>query len=262
MKSVTIPLLQKKKHTEKITMLTAYDSLMARLFDSEVDILLVGDSLAMSFGGHDDTLGVGIDEMIYHTRAVARHTRESLVVLDMPFGSYDTQENALKNAIRAYKEGGADAIKLEGGIQKAGIVTHLVDNGIAVMGHIGLKPQFVRAEGGYKIKGRTQEQQDSLLKDAKALQESGAFALVLEGVVASVAEAITKELTIPTIGIGSGAKVDGQVLVWSDMLGLFEEFKPKFVRRYLDGADLVRQSVRAYVKDVKEGRFPDSSESY
>lgn len=243
-------------------MLTAYDSLMARLFDSEVDILLVGDSLAMSFGGHDDTLGVGIDEMIYHTRAVARHTRESLVVLDMPFGSYDTQENALKNAIRAYKEGGADAIKLEGGIQKAGIVTHLVDNGIAVMGHIGLKPQFVRAEGGYKIKGRTQEQQDSLLKDAKALQESGAFALVLEGVVASVAEAITKELTIPTIGIGSGAKVDGQVLVWSDMLGLFEEFKPKFVRRYLDGADLVRQSVRAYVKDVKEGRFPDSSESY
>lgn len=243
-------------------MLTAYDSLMARLFDGEVDILLVGDSLAMSFGGHDDTLGVGIDEMIYHTRAVARHTRESLVVLDMPFGSYDTQENALKNAIRAYKEGGADAIKLEGGIQKAGIVTHLVDNGIAVMGHIGLKPQFVRAEGGYKIKGRTQEQQDSLLKDAKALQESGAFALVLEGVVASVAEAITKELMIPVIGIGSGAGVDGQVLVWSDMLGLFEEFKPKFVRHYLDGADLVRQSVRAYVKDVKEGRFPDSSESY
>lgn len=262
MKSVTIPLLQKKKHIEKITMLTAYDSLMARLFDGEVDILLVGDSLAMSFGGHDDTLGVGIDEMIYHTRAVARHTRESLVVLDMPFGSYDTQENALKNAIRAYKEGGADAIKLEGGIQKAGIVAHLVDNGIAVMGHIGLKPQFVRAEGGYKIKGRTQEQQDSLLKDAKALQESGAFALVLEGVVASVAEAITKELTIPTIGIGSGAEVDGQVLVWSDMLGLFEKFKPKFVRRYLNGADLVRQSVRAYVKDVKEGRFPDSSESY
>lgn len=243
-------------------MLTAYDSLMARLFDGEVDILLVGDSLAMSFGGHDDTLGVGIDEMIYHTNAVARHTRESLVVLDMPFGSYDTQENALKNAIRAYKEGRADAIKLEGGIQKAGIVTHLVDNGIAVMGHIGLKPQFVRAEGGYKIKGRTQEQQDSLLKDAKALQESGAFALVLEGVVASVAEAITKELMIPVIGIGSGAGVDGQVLVWSDMLGLFEEFKPKFVRRYLNGADLVRQSVRAYVKDVKEGRFPDSSESY
>ncbi len=243
-------------------MLTAYDSLMARLFDGEVDILLVGDSLAMSFGGHDDTLGVGIDEMIYHTKAVARHTRESLVVLDMPFGSYDTQENALKNAIRAYKEGGADAIKLEGGIQKAGIVAHLVDNGIAVMGHIGLKPQFVRAEGGYKIKGRTQEQQDSLLKDAKALQESGAFALVLEGVVTSVAEAITKELTIPVIGIGSGAGVDGQVLVWSDMLGLFEEFKPKFVRRYLNGADLVRQSVRAYVKDVKEGRFPDSSESY
>lgn len=262
MKNITVSSIKKKKNQEKITMITAYDALFARLFDGEVDILLVGDSLAMSFGGEEDTLPIGMDEMIYHTKAVCKGAEKSLVVIDMPFGSYDTKEKALHNAIRAYKESGASAVKLEGGIQKAETIALLSENGIAVMGHIGLKPQFVRAEGGYKVKGKEEGEAQSLLRDAKALEESGVFALVLEGVKAEVAQEVARSVSVPVIGIGSGSQVDGQVLVWSDMLGFFEGFTPKFVRRYLEGASLIRQGVREYAKDVREGRFPSEAESY
>lgn len=262
MKSMTIPLIQKKKHTEKITMITAYDALFARLFDGTVDMILVGDSLAMSFGGHSDTLAISFEEMLYHTKAVCRGARESMVIFDMPFGSYTNEEVALQNAIRVYKESAAEAIKLEGGKECAGIIKRLTQNGIAVMGHIGLKPQFVRAEGGYKIKGKGEAEIKSLLEDAKALEESGVFALVLEGVKADVAREITQSVNVPVIGIGSGVEVDGQVLVWSDMFGFYEAFQPKFVRRYLEGARLIREGLARYVDDVKAGRFPAESESY
>ena len=241
-------------------MITAYDALMAKIFDDIVDIILVGDSLSMSFGGDNDTLGISIDEMIYHTKAVCKGVKKTLVVCDMPFGSYLDKNEALKNASKIYKQTKADAVKLEGGVEKADIVKELCQNSIAVMGHIGLKPQFVRAEGGYKVKGKNEEEVKKLIKDAKALEEAGVFCIVLEGVKADAAKKITDSISIPTIGIGSGKNTDGQVLVWSDMLGFFDEFKPKFVKRYLNGAELVRNSVKEYVKDVKDGRFP--SEEY
>lgn len=262
MKNITVSSIKNRKNGEKITMITAYDALFARLFDGEVDMVLVGDSLAMSFGGAQDTLSLGMDSMIYHTRAVSKAISSSLIVLDMPFGSYLNSEVALFNASRAYKESDAAAVKLEGGAEQAETIFRLTQNGIAVMGHIGLKPQFVRAEGGYKIKGKEESEINSLLMDAMALEESGVFSLVLEGVRANVAEKIAKSVSIPVIGIGSGINVDGQVLVWSDMLGFFEEFQPKFVRRYLNGAELVRKAVRDYVSDVKGLRFPSDSESY
>lgn len=262
MKKINVASLKKRKNQEKITMITAYDALFARLFDGGVDMILVGDSLAMSFGGEVDTLAISFEAMLYHTKAVCRATQESLVVFDMPFGSYITEEVALQNAIRVYKESAAEAIKLEGGKECAGIIKRLTQSGIAVMGHIGLKPQFVRAEGGYKIKGKEESELQALLEDAKALEESGVFALVLEGVKAEVAREITKSVSVPVIGIGSGAEVDGQVLVWSDMFGFYEAFQPKFVRRYLEGAKLIREGLARYVDDVKAGRFPRESESY
>ena len=260
MKKININTIKSYKSKEKISMITAYDALMAKIFDDIVDIILVGDSLSMSFGGDDDTLGISVDEMIYHTKAVCKGAKKALVVCDMPFGSYLDKNEALKNASKIYKQTKADAIKLEGGIEKADIIKELCKNSIAVMGHIGLKPQFVRAEGGYKVKGKNEEEIEKLLKDAKALEEAGVFCIVLEGVKAEVAKEITDSVSIPTIGIGSGKDTDGQVLVWSDMLGFFDEFKPKFVKRYLNGAELVRNGVKEYVKDVKNGNFP--SEEY
>ncbi len=260
MKKVNINNIKAFKSKEKISMITAYDALMAKLFDDVVDIILVGDSLSMSFGGDDDTLGISLEEMIYHTKAVCKGVKNALVVCDMPFGSYIDKKSALKNAAKIYKQTKADAVKLEGGIEKVDIIKELCKNSIAVMGHIGLKPQFVRAEGGYKIKGKNEEEIEKLLKDAKALEEAGVFCIVLEGVKAEAAKEITKSIAVPTIGIGSGKDTDGQVLVWSDMLGFFDEFKPKFVKRYLNGAELVRKSVKEYVKDVKNGNFP--SEEY
>ena len=260
MKKITINDIKAFKSKEKISMITAYDALMAKLFDDLVDIILVGDSLSMSFGGDKDTLGISIDEMIYHTKAVCKGVKNALVVCDMPFGSYLDKKEALKNATKIYKNTKADAIKLEGGTEKADIIKELCENSVAVMGHIGLKPQFVRAEGGYKVKGKNEKEIEKLIKDAKSLEEAGVFCIVLEGIKAEIAKKITDSVSVPTIGIGSGKDTDGQVLVWSDMLGFFDEFKPKFVKRYLDGAKLVRDSVRKYVKDVKEGRFP--SEEY
>lgn len=261
-KSMTTTQILKKKGVEKITMLTAYDALMAKIFDGEVDMILVGDSLQMSFFGESDTLGATLEQMIYHTKAVCRGAKSSLIVCDMPFGSTTTPEIALKSAIQIYKETKAQAIKLEVGFEGLQSIQMLVENGIAVMAHIGLKPQFVRSEGGYKVQGKTQESVESLIKLAKDIEQKGAFSILLEGVRAEAAKAITQSVGIPVIGIGSGADVDGQVLVWSDAFGFFEEFKPKFVRQYLKGAELLRQGVRQYVKDVKSGAFPNEQESY
>ncbi len=261
-KQTTITQILAKKNKEKITMITAYDTLFAGIFDGEVDMILVGDSLQMSFFGASDTLGVSLDSMIYHTKAVCNGAKQSLVVCDMPFGSVATLEIALQGAIRIYKETNAQAVKIEGGAEMSEIIKRLVSSGIAVMGHIGIKPQLVRSEGGYKVKGKSEKEVEGLLCDALALQESGAFCILLEGVRSEVGQLISQKLKIPVIGIGSGANVDGQVLVWSDMLGFFEAFKPKFVRQYLEGAKLVREAVQKYAKDVKNGDFPKESESY
>jgi len=247
---------------EKLTMITAYDALFAKLFDDIIDIILVGDSLNMSFLGESDTLSATLDQMIYHTRAVCNGAKSAYIVTDMPFGTYNTKEDALKNAIRIYKETKADAVKLEGGAEKAETIKLLTDNAIAVVGHIGLMPQFSRSEGGYKVKGKDEVSKQKLLEDAKAVEEAGAVMLVIEGVKEDVAREITNSVKIPTIGIGAGRYTTGQVLVWSDMLGFFEEFKPKFVRRYLEGGSIVKSAVRKYVDDVKSGKFPGEEEIY
>jgi len=247
---------------EKLTMITAYDALFAKIFDEIVDIILVGDSLNMSFFGESDTLSATIEQMIYHTKAVCNGAKKAYIVCDMPFGSYATPEIALENAIKIFKETKADAVKLEGGKEKADIVKLLTDNAIAVVGHIGLMPQFSRSEGGYKVKGKDEVSKNKLLEDAKAIEEAGAVMLVIEGVKEDVAKEITESISIPTIGIGAGRYTTGQVLVWSDMLGFFDEFKPKFVRRYLNGAEIVRSAVRKYVDDVISGKFPDEKEIY
>lgn len=261
-KSITTTEILRKKNKEKITMLTAYDALFSKIFDGEVDMLLVGDSLNMSFFGESDTLSATLEQMIYHTRAVCNGAKTSLVVCDMPFGSTISPQIALESAMRVFKETKAQAVKIEGGAEIKDTIKLLVQNGIAVVGHIGLKPQLVRLEGGYKVKGKQERELESLLQDAKALESAGVFCFVLEGVCAEVAKQISQSVQIPVIGIGSGASVDGQVLVWSDAFGFFEEFKPKFVRHYLQGAKMVREAMQAYIKDVKNGEFPSASESY
>jgi len=258
----TISSIINSKGKRKLSMITAYDALFAKLFDKEVDFILVGDSLNMSFGGNPDTLGISLESMIYHTKAVCNGAKNTFVICDMPFGTYIDEKTAFKNAMKVYQETGADAIKIEGGAHKAHIVKHLTDNSIAVVGHIGLMPQNVRSEGGYKIKGKDASNIQELIKDAQAIEKAGAFCIVLEGVKPDAAKLITQSVTVPIIGIGAGLDVDGQVLVWSDMLGFFDEFKPKFVRRYLNGADMVRQSVKNYVEDVSSKKFPSDSEIY
>lgn len=262
MKKQTVTSIQKAKGVEKLTMITAYDTLFAKLFDGEVDFILVGDSLNMSFSGKADTLSIGLKEMIYHTNAVCRGVKSTFVICDMPFGTYVDKKTAFKNARKVFRKTGADAIKIEGGKSKAKIVKHLTDNSIAVVGHIGLMPQNVRSEGGYKVKGKDELNIESLIKDAIAIQDAGAFMIVVEGVKADAAKSITEAIHIPVIGIGAGVDTDGQVLVWSDMLGFFDEFKPKFVRRYLDGATLVKDSLKQYVMDVKNKNFPATNEIY
>jgi 3-methyl-2-oxobutanoate hydroxymethyltransferase len=258
----TVTTIQKAKGVKKLTMITAYDALFARIFDGEVDFILVGDSLNMSFSGNEDTLSIGIKEMIYHTKAVANGAKNTFIICDMPFGSYVDKKTAFKNAKKIYRKTSADAVKIEGGVEKAKIIKHLTQNSIAVVGHIGLMPQNVKAEGGYKIKGKDQNNIDNLIKDAKAVEEAGAFLLVVEGVKNEVTKLITNSISIPVIGIGAGVDTDGQVLVWSDMFGFFEEFKPKFVRKYLNGADLIRENLKKYVKDVEMKYFPSEKEMY
>jgi len=259
---ITLKKLQKMKGEEKIVMITAYDALFAAIFDPYVDMILVGDSLNMSFSGREDTISATMDQMIYHAQAVCSKTERSFVLFDMPFGAYSDKETALKNAIRAYQETCADAIKLEGGREKAEIIRYLSDNAIAVFGHIGLKPQSVRSEGGYSIKGKSEAEKQEIIENALLLEEAGAIALIIEGVKPDVAEAVTAAVSIPTIGIGSGVECDGQVLVWSDMLGFFDEFMPKFVKQYLDGGSLVKEAVQNYASEVKSGAFPNEKYTY
>jgi 3-methyl-2-oxobutanoate hydroxymethyltransferase len=254
--------IKSAKNREKLVVLTAYDALFARLIEPYVDMVLVGDSLNMSFGGNADTLNITLDEMIYHAKAVRRGAKSSFIIFDMPFGSDIDEDTAIKSAIRAYKEAEIDAVKLEGGADRAHIIKALVQNKIAVMAHIGLLPQSVRKDGGYKVKGKTKEEEELLFADALAIEAAGAFALVIEGVKSEVATKITKKLKIPTIGIGAGSGTDGQVLVFSDMLGLFEQFTPKFVRKYMDGATLAKSAFESFAKDVKNSSFPNEAESY
>ncbi|MFL1707264.1 3-methyl-2-oxobutanoate hydroxymethyltransferase [Campylobacter sp. MOP7] len=254
--------IKNKKNLEPVVMITAYDALFAKLFDEYVDIILIGDSLNMSFNGKKDTLSATMDMMLYHATAVANGTKRVLTVADMPFGSYTDERTALKNAIKFIQKSGVDAVKLEGGRNMATIIKKLCENGINVMGHIGLMPQQVRYEGGYRIKGRKEDEAKNLIKDAKALEEAGVFAIVAEGTLSDVAKEIARSVNVPVIGIGSGVDVDGQVLVFSDMLGFFEEFKPKFVKRYLNGANLVKEAVKAYANEVKARAFPSEEFEY
>ncbi len=261
-KKMTITSIQKAKGVRPLVMITAYDALFAKLLEPSSDMILVGDSLNMSFGGKKDTLSATMDQMLYHTNAVCNGAKNSFVVCDMPFGTYSDKGIALQNSLRVFRESDADCVKIEGGADKAPIVKHLVDNGIAVCGHIGLLPQSVRAEGGYKIKGKTSKEQLSLIEDARAIEEAGAFCMVIEGVKAEVACEISKCVDIPVIGIGAGADVDGQVLVFSDMLGLFEDFTPKFVKKYIDGATLVKNAVKKYSDEVVSREFPKEEHTY
>jgi 3-methyl-2-oxobutanoate hydroxymethyltransferase len=262
MKKLSIGSIQKRKGTQPLVMITAYDALFARLFNESADILLVGDSLNMSFGGNPDTLSATMDQMVYHTNAVCKGAPHTFVITDMPFGTYSSHAVALENAIRVYRETPADAVKIEGGSDKAALVAHLVNNGIAVCGHIGLLPQAVRAEGGYKVKGKSEEEALSLIEDARAIEQAGAFILVIEGVKADVASRVAQSVSIPVIGIGAGNGVDGQVLVFSDMLGLYEPFVPKFVKQYMNGAASVKEAVKTYADEVQNRSFPDENYVY
>lgn len=261
-KKLTISSIQKQKGSNPLVMITAYDALFARLIAPSADMILVGDSLNMSFGGKNDTLSATLDQMIYHTNAVCNGAKESFIICDMPFGTYLNKEDALKNGIRVFQETSADCIKIEGGVDKAEIINALTSNGIAVCGHIGLLPQSVRSEGGYKVKGKTEAEKEQLLLDAKAVEEAGAFCMVIEGTKAEVAKEIANSVSIPVIGIGAGVDVDGQVLVFSDMLGFFEEFTPKFVKKYLDGATLVKDALAEYASEVKNKEFPKEEHTY
>ncbi|MFA6760821.1 MAG: 3-methyl-2-oxobutanoate hydroxymethyltransferase [Sulfuricurvum sp.] len=260
-KKMSIGSIKSAKGSKKLVMITAYDALFAKLFE-DADMILVGDSLNMSFAGKSDTLSATLDQMIYHTNAVAMGAKESFIICDMPFGTYTNKDDALQNAIKVFQQSSADAIKIEGGSSKAEIVRHLCENGIAVCGHIGLLPQAFRSEGGYKIKGKSDEEEQRLIADARSIAEAGAFCIVIEGVKADVASRVAKSVSVPLVGIGSGSEVDGQVLVWSDAFGLFSEFKPKFVRTYLDGASIFKDAMQHYIDDVRSGAFPSKDESY
>jgi 3-methyl-2-oxobutanoate hydroxymethyltransferase len=261
-KKVTLSTIAKMKGVEPITMVTAYDALFAQLFDGEVEMILVGDSLNMSFLGKEDTLSATMDQMIYHTQAVCNGANLSCIVFDMPFGSYTTPKIALKNATRVYQETSAQAVKIEGGKEKASIVKTLSQNGIAVVAHIGLMPQHVRSEGGYRVRGKDEADITRLVEDALVLEKAGASIVLIEGVKEEAAKAITDALSVPTIGIGAGNVTDGQVLVWSDMFGFFEDFKPKFVKQYTQGAKNIRDGLQEYRDDVKSRAFPSKEYKY
>ncbi|HEY8240173.1 MAG TPA: 3-methyl-2-oxobutanoate hydroxymethyltransferase [Kiritimatiellia bacterium] len=260
----TAPRIRALKGREKVIVLTAYDCYMARLMDEAgVHMVLVGDSLGMTVLGYETTLPVSMDQMLHHTAAVTRGTKDAMVVTDLPFMSYQVSiEQALANAGRCLQEAGADGVKVEGGAVRAPTIRALVENGIPVLGHIGLLPQSVRAMGGYKVQGKTQSDADRLIADAKAVEEAGAFAMVLEGMPTDVAAAITKAVRLPTIGIGAGPECDGQVLVVNDMLGMTGHVAPKFVKRYADlGADM-KKAFASYKKEVQDGKFPGEEHCY
>ena len=262
---MTVPKLQKlKRDGRPITMLTAYDATFARLLDdSGVDILLVGDSLGMVIQGEANTLGVTLEHVIYHTRAVSRGAQYAHVVADMPFMSYQASvEEGVRNAGRLIKEGHAEAVKLEGGRRHCELVSRLSEVGIPVMGHIGLTPQSIHAMGGYRVQGRKAAQARTLVEDALALQEAGVYSLVLEGIPLEVARDISEVLDVPTIGIGAGPHCDGQVLVIYDLLGLDDSFKPRFLKRYAELGPRIRGAVETYTEEVVAGVFPGPEHSF
>lgn len=249
---------------EKITMLTAYDAGFARLLDgAEIDLLLVGDSLGMVLLGYESTVPVTMEEMLHHCRAVVRGTRNALVIGDMPFMSYQVSpEDAITNGGRFLKEGGCDAVKLEGGTEVASTVKALVQAGIPVMGHIGLTPQTASQLGGYRVQGKDAESARQLLVDAEDLEKAGAFAVVLECIPADLAKVISETLSIPTIGIGAGVNCDGQVLVTHDLLGMFEKFVPSFVKQYASLGPQIKEAVASFSTEVKTGEYPDKDHSF
>jgi len=269
---VTVPSILERKSAvstqnslpAKITCLTAYDYPTARLLDEAgVDVLLVGDSLAMVTLGYETTLPVTIEEMLHHTRAVRRGTHRALLVADMPYGSYhDDPMEGVRHAVRFVKEAGAEAVKIEGGERRMDMIARLVEAEIPVMGHIGLTPQSVNAFGGFRVQGKTEAAAERVLRDARAVEAAGAFSVVLESIPRELAARITAELKIPTIGIGAGPDCDGQVLVINDLLGLTFGHQPKFARRYADVGAIISRAAAEYCRDVQQGRFPSDEESY
>lgn len=253
-----------KGQQDKITVLTAYDYPFAQLMDNAgIDMILVGDSVGSVFSGYENTLPVTLDEMLYHTKAVVRGSKKALIITDMPFMSYqiDTRDARI-NAGRLIKEGGAQAVKLEGGVNMAETIRAIVDIDIPVVGHIGLTPQSIHRMGGFKVQGRADEQARQIIADAKAVEEAGAFAVVLEGIPRELAKKVTDMLSIPTIGIGAGVDCDGQVLVIHDILGLCDKYSPKFVKRYADISTTIATGIDSYIKEVKTGEFPTPDHSF
>ena len=257
MKNTSVTFKESKKNGEKLTMLTAYDYTTAKLLDeSGVDSILVGDSLGMVVLGYDDTLSVTMEDMIHHSAAVARGAKNALVITDMPFMSYQTSVyDAVVNAGRLVKEGKAQAVKLEGGIEFCEHIKAIVKASIPVCAHIGLTPQSINAFGGFKVQGKGKEEAQRLLDEARAVEEAGAFAVVLECVPAKLAKKISESISIPTIGIGAGAGCDGQVLVYQDMLAMYSDFKPKFVKQYAQIGSVMKDAFRQYIAEVKSGAF-------
>lgn len=264
MKNTVSTFKNAKTHGEKISMLTAYDYSIAKIIDeSNVNGILIGDSLGMVIKGEEDTLGVTIDEIIYHTKAVKKGAKNALIVSDMPFLSYHVSvEQAVLNAGRLIKEGGANAVKLEGGANVIEQIKAIVNAQIPVMGHIGLTPQSINAFGGFKVQGKDESGAKKLIEDAVLIEKAGAFSIVLEGIPEKVAELITKAVSIPTIGIGAGKYCDGQILVYQDMLGMFNDFVPKFVKQYANIGQIMREAIGSYVKDVQDGTFPEEKYTF
>lgn len=264
MKNTSVTFKDSKKNGEKLTMLTAYDYTTAKLLDeSGVDSILVGDSLGMVVLGYDDTLSVTMEDMIHHSAAVARGAKNALVITDMPFMSYQTSVyDAVVNAGRLVKEGKAQAVKLEGGIEFCEHIKAIVKASIPVCAHIGLTPQSINAFGGFKVQGKGKEEAQRLLDEARAVEEAGAFAVVLECVPAKLAKKISESISIPTIGIGAGAGCDGQVLVYQDMLAMYSDFKPKFVKQYAQIGSVMKDAFRQYIDEVKSGAFPSEEHTF
>ncbi|MDE3212346.1 MAG: 3-methyl-2-oxobutanoate hydroxymethyltransferase [Bacteroidota bacterium] len=263
-KITTHTLLKMKEAGEKISMITAYDFSFAKIFDEAgIDIILVGDSASNVMAGHETTLPITLDQMIYHASSVVRGSKRSLIIVDLPFGSYQgNSKEALNSTIRIMKETGAHAIKLEGGEEVLESVKRIISAGVPVMGHLGLTPQSIYKFGTYTVRAREEEEAEKLKRDAELLQEAGCFGIVLEKIPAALAREVTGRLTIPTIGIGAGNSCDGQVLVMHDMLGINTEFKPRFLRTYLNLHQQVTDAIHHYIEDVKSGDFPNESEQY
>ena len=264
MKNTIITFKQSKQQGRKISMLTAYDYSTAKLMDEAgINAILVGDSLGNVVLGYEDTLSVTMEDMIHHGAAVARGAKNAMVVVDMPFMSYQTSVyDAVVNAGRLMKEGRASAVKLEGGKEVCPQVKAVTEAGIPVMGHLGLTPQSINALGGHRVQGKTQQAAQKLLDDARALQEAGAFAVVLECVPEKLADKVTKELEIPTIGIGAGSGCDGQVLVYQDMLGMFSDFTPKFVKKFANVGQVMKEAFKSYIDEMQQGSFPSQEHRY